>query len=420
MKITSLEPRELPDGSWTLNVPPAFSSNGCRRRLFFSTKGEATKEADRLKRIKRHHGTKATVLPAHVAQDAAKAMALLAGRDMTLTALAHDWLEREKLLAASVPFSECWAKHMENISRKSERYNSDAGKIGEKIMPILAKKIVVSITSEALEQAIGSLWRTPVRFNTACSVLRPAFTLAVRKGWATSDPFEKIDRRDPGRREIEVLSLKESEALMAACRDHRSRSKTANTGRRGKAAQKKTDSPPGLPPLLQVDATDAAPAVAVLLFAGVRPAELERLTWDDVRWDHGDHGSIRISGLKSKTGATRFIPMEANLKAWLDQVPPGHRQGPICPKGWKRKWQAVRKVAGIGNKQDVCRHTFGTMWLAAFEDVNTLRARMGHNTKDVLFNHYTALATKKDGLAYFGIIPTLAAKPALIRKAAVG
>ncbi len=38
---------------------------------------------------------------------------------------------------------------------------------------------------------------------------------------------------------------------------------------------------------------------AILAFAGIRPAEVQRLTWDDI---HLDQDNIRLGGRKTKTG----------------------------------------------------------------------------------------------------------------------
>jgi len=54
--------------------------------------------------------------------------------------------------------------------------------------------------------------------------------------------------------------------------------------------------------------------MAIGAFAGIRSAEIQRLHWDDIKWDRGH---IEIAGKKAKTAARRLVPLTDNLKAWL-------------------------------------------------------------------------------------------------------
>ena len=56
------------------------------------------------------------------------------------------------------------------------------------------------------------------------------------------------------------------------------------------------------------------PLLAIGAFAGIRSAEIQRLHWEDIKWDRGH---IEIAGRKAKTAARRLVPLTDNLKAWL-------------------------------------------------------------------------------------------------------
>lgn len=55
-----------------------------------------------------------------------------------------------------------------------------------------------------------------------------------------------------------------------------------------------------------------------MLFAGIRPAEVERLEWADIDMEGR---TVRVSNVKSKTDLTRFIDMEDTLHAWHLPIP---------------------------------------------------------------------------------------------------
>ncbi len=57
---------------------------------------------------------------------------------------------------------------------------------------------------------------------------------------------------------------------------------------------------------------DLLPLVVLVCFSGLRPSEAARLDWSDAGNDY-----IRLPGRKSKTGHSRQIPIQANLKSWL-------------------------------------------------------------------------------------------------------
>lgn len=63
---------------------------------------------------------------------------------------------------------------------------------------------------------------------------------------------------------------------------------------------------------LQRKRPDLLPLVVLVCFAGLRPSQAVRLDWQDIGEEY-----IRLPGSKSKTGFSRQIPIQANLKAWL-------------------------------------------------------------------------------------------------------
>ena len=157
-----------------------------------------------------------------------------------------------------------------------------------------------------------------------------------------------------------------------------------------------------MPENLRVNAADMKIAVAVLLFAGVRPEEVTALRWEHVKLAHG---YIRIEPEVSKTNSVRLVRIEPNLKAWLETVPPEKRTGKLAPKNWQRKWQAVRRGASISHLNDVCRHSYASYWLAAHRDTHGLLENMGHTTSKTTIKYYLTACNPEEVPAYWQISP---------------
>lgn len=140
-------------------------------------------------------------------------------------------------------------------------------------------------------------------------------------------------------------------------------------------------------------------AVALLLFAGIRPdaesGEISRLDWSAV-----GKTEIYVCKKTSKVG-DRHVPITPRLRRLIRGHPAA---GPVRPAGWKRTWQRIRKAAGIGDMQDVTRHTFASNLLAAFGEAEAKQA-MGHTAgSTVIFRHYRRAVTEAGGKKYFSVL----------------
>jgi integrase len=137
--------------------------------------------------------------------------------------------------------------------------------------------------------------------------------------------------------------------------------------------------------------------VAVLFFAGVRPdaefGEISRLDWsafgDDV---------IEVSSEVSKTPSDRHIPITPRLRRLIRGHPP---DGMVMPSGWKKRWQRIRRDAGIAELIDVARHVYCSNMLAAF-GMEACQAAMGHvPLSQVTRRHYARAVLKPAAVRFF-------------------
>ncbi len=132
-------------------------------------------------------------------------------------------------------------------------------------------------------------------------------------------------------------------------------------------------------------------SLSLLLYSGVRPAEVERVTAEDVCWEERQ---VIIRPQKSKTGGGRIVPLRA--------LPGMRAQDCRVPRNWQNRWQALRRAAGFTHWQpDVCRHTFASYHAAHFRNLPELQLEMGHRDLSLLRSRYMAPAARNAAKAFW-------------------
>lgn len=146
---------------------------------------------------------------------------------------------------------------------------------------------------------------------------------------------------------------------------------------------------------------DMVAPLALQAFAGLRTAEVQRITWEQ----HIDLGRklVMITADVAKKRSVRNIEMQSNLVAWLGTG----GSGAVVPRNWRHKLDEITKAAGIADwPQNGLRHSFGSYHLEAFGDVTKTAAMMGHrDSGDMLFKHYRQLVRPDAAAAYWKIMP---------------
>ena len=220
----------------------------------------------------------------------------------------------------------------------------------------LAKRRVRSITPHECAEVLRQAFETPRQRNKARLVLSGVFSTAVRRGWCAENPVRKVQPERVEEKRIEILSKEEIARLMDAAAAYAGGACLA--------------------------------AVAIMLLAGVRPHECERLQWGDVRLDGG---VIVISPQHSKTGGARCVTIHPPLARILRRMCKDEHER-ICPPNWRRHWAALHREADFTHWQpDVLRHTYATHHLATFRSYTELQLEMGHRSADLLRTRYVAM-----------------------------
>ena len=148
-------------------------------------------------------------------------------------------------------------------------------------------------------------------------------------------------------------------------------------------------------------------AVALMLFAGIRPEEIagERKEW--LRWEHINTAEklIRIPAEISKTNKARLIEgLPETIWTWLT---PGKAGDPVSIHSSRTVIDYAKKASKLRKwKQDGMRHSFATYAVALTSNPGQVSIWMGHRgDPTMLYTHYRGLTTKSEAEKFFALKP---------------
>ncbi len=224
--------------------------------------------------------------------------------------------------------------------------------------PELAEMPVRHITPELCRELITSVFPTSAMQRKVRCLLYGIFSFSERRGWCCGNPLVAIDIPTTQESSVELLPLPQLRRLLAAARlpEHRA----------------------------------CAPALGLMLWGGVRPAELVRLRWLDV---HVEEGVINIDARLAQAGCARQVTLYPVLRNWLRAMAPYRLPGAaVVPRAWARRWRALRLAAGVREwNPEALRHTFAAFHLKHFGDEKLLQSDMGNMDMRLLHRNYRGI-----------------------------
>lgn len=225
-----------------------------------------------------------------------------------------------------------------------------------RLAPTFMQEQMRTLSRADCQSVLQQCFHTDRQRQKARIILHGIFAYGQRQGWCSTNPLQHIDLPKPQEREIHPLAWQELRNLLRKARQPEHRS--------------------------------CMPALGLMLWAGVRPAEVKRLSWEDLDWE--EH-VITIRPTHSKTGGCRHITLQPVLEAWLRES--GAQQcGSICPPCWERRWKKLRQAAiPQGWQQDVLRHTFASYHAKQWHDFTRLQTEMGHRSARLLQTRYLSM-----------------------------
>jgi len=231
--------------------------------------------------------------------------------------------------------------------------------------PGLSEREISTLSQKDCRDIIEQCFSSPRQKVKGRVVLMGLFSYACRQGLCFQNPVLTIEHEPLTECEIQPLSWEELQRLIAVAR---------------------------LP-----EHSACLPAMALMLWAGVRPAEVQRLSWQDLDWEEG---VVVLKARHVKTGGCRHVTMQQALRACLHSDGLA-KTGRICPPDWARRWRRLRDEAGLRPwRQDVLRHTFASYFIKRWPDFARLQAEMGHRSAALLRTRYLSMRGIKREQAY--------------------
>ncbi|MBO5684248.1 MAG: tyrosine-type recombinase/integrase [Akkermansia sp.] len=225
--------------------------------------------------------------------------------------------------------------------------------------PGLARRKVRTISAQECAQYIEMAFDTPRQRQKARLILSGVFGSAVKRGWCSENPVSKVEAPRVVEKQVPILTPQEIKDLRQAAERYQGGS--------------------------------CAAAMGMMLYAGIRPHEVARLSWAQV--DLREQ-TIYILPQHSKTGGARRVTIHKPLLRILR----AHRRADgerICPANWLRHWRELRRAAGWGGDkpwpQDALRHTFASYHLSYFRSYAELQVEIGHRDATLLRTRYLCM-----------------------------
>jgi integrase len=242
-----------------------------------------------------------------------------------------------------------------------------------------AKTTLNQVTGHKIEKFLHGLNLSPEGELIQLRHMSVLFGWAVKKGYMAENPCAKIEKPTVDRQPPVIFVPTQALSLLKVARE-------------------------------------LTPWVVVGLFAGLRPDEAKRLSWEDVDFKRRH---IDLPADKAKGRRRRIIPFLGNLEAWL--LPYQRKTGSIVPANFRRRFWKMAERAGFrqeknaeterrqnrkaetpaGWPKDVLRHSFGSYHLAAHKSASLTAELMGHMNSRMLYEHYREVIKEDENITAF-------------------
>src|SRR4029453_258947 len=340
--------------------------SGKWHRRFFKTKREAQTYAE-LKEIELHNqGKEGVMFPAELRVMAHRAKDRLERYGKTIDDATNFYLKHLETEKQSVPVEQAVNEVLANKQNAglSKLYCGDLKFHLRRFAKAFAGRTVATITTKDINGWLESLGVGPVTRNTHRRDARTLFSHCCSVGYCAENPAKSTTLAKIPASEVDVLSVDEARRLIAAA------------------------SPAMLP------------YWAIGFFPGLGPSEVKALGWDAIDLD-----DALITVRSGKTGRKRFVTVQPNLIAWLR--PLRKRVGKVvAPDNFRKRKAEDKAAAGLKDSwpTNAMRHSFGSYWLAKFNDINAPPLQMG-NSPTVIEKHYKRAVRPKEAERFWQITP---------------
>ena len=369
---------------WKVEKPASASPTGERERYYFKTRDKANEFATKLKEDLAAHGANVTHIGPALADEAVRAVAMLAPYGVSLIDAARRIAEIEKAKVASKDVETALSEFLLSKDGKGDSQRRAYEKMSDALSEEFGGRKLTTITPTELVAHVEAYTGADTTFNSRATSIKTFWRWCAKtpRNWCDAKVVEVLEKRETRRGTIGVLTSDQCKVLMTTAEEHY---------------------------------PECVPAFAICLFTGIRKAELERLEPGDITPE-----GITLSVESTKTRKRRFIEMPAPLAAWLEAYPVADT---VLPANWFRKEKAVRRLAGWRIWCDLfdppsapedlpewpdnaLRHTHASVMVALGGPLDSLTFEFGHSGgAQVLKSHYVGVMSKAEAIKIWSLGP---------------
>lgn len=224
-----------------------------------------------------------------------------------------------------------------------------------------------SFTPESVEGWFASRSEALSTHASNAGRLSSLFSFGERRGWITRNPMRLLERVRIDAKAPKILSVPQCQRLMD---------------------------------FAMYQAPRSLAFFALALFAGVRPEELELVTWDNVTGP-----TVIIDAAASKVRRRRIVHLHETAAEWIGFARETGAVLPFPRSSRARKLRAAAKHLGFdGWPQDVMRHSAASYWIASSQEIGFVAKQLG-NSPSVLLRAYQELVTAEVAAEFWRIRP---------------
>jgi integrase len=341
--------------------------DGARRRRYFRTQQDAAKALRGAQKDSVAVGRRWAYLPP---EDRAEAVAVLGEIRAAGLTLRNVWEGFRNGTAANLSESKGLGDAVRELVRTKTAANCRPAYVTslEQYLSRWARgqeaKPIAKVNLSEIDAFLGGLPSLSSR-ATAINRLSTLFSFAVRKGWRLDNPCERVERPRIDNGTPAILTVEEVKRALRFVRSNMPR---------------------------------FIPWLALALFAGVRPEEADKLTWESIDLKRR---LVTLDAATTKVRRRRIVHLKPVAVAWL------RLKGDLpLPRITRRRYlRRLRDALGWSEwKKDVLRHTAASYWLASEPDAAAVARELG-NSEKVLLTHYVDLVDDREAKKFWALRP---------------
>lgn len=344
-----------------------------RIRKWYKSKGQAEAAAEELKQQHRHAGQSWLELSPEERNGLMLLHAEASRENVTLRQI-WEAFKSGKLDATPVQRRTLRQAIDETITAKTnenlrERYVAELENYLEKFSTGRMEMFIDRLTVADVETWFDGRGEALSTRKSNLGRLSSMFDVCWRRGYLKENPILKITPPKPEDKPPSILTVDQATKLLNACRKY-----------------------PRMVPWLSLG-----------MFCGIRPEEIEKLTWGDV---DAKNRHVKIEAAASKVRRRRIVPLNDTALAWLKIGRTGKPSAMIAPNRTtlRRHRRAMSEAAGIEWTQDILRHTAASYLLQRHEDATKVAHWLGHSPR-TLETKYKNIVTPAECKKFWALTP---------------